>query len=135
MTPADVASAATSRWRCAMKLSKRWQDWVALAAGLYALLSPLWTETDTSATWTMVALGGLLALASAWSIVAPYAVMSEYTHIGLGALLVVSPWVMGFADITAMAWTAWATGVVAIAMGLWALPESRAEHGRHVPVH
>ena len=115
-----------------MKLSARWQDWVALVAGVYAVLSPIWTATETSATWTMIALGGLLALAAACSIVAPDAVVSEWTHVGLGVLLVISPWVAQFAEITAMAWTAWAVGAVAIVMGLWALPDSRQEHERRL---
>lgn len=118
-----------------MKLSGRWQDWVALVAGVYAVLSPIWTETETAATWTMIALGGLLALAAAWSIFAPGAVISEWTHIGLGVLLVISPWVMGFDGIAAMAWTAWAVGAVAIVMGLLALPASRSEHTKHVTAH
>lgn len=116
-----------------MKLSKRWQDWVALVAGLYAVLSPLWTRTEMGGTWTMVALGVLLALAAAWSIAVPDAVVSEFTHIGLGALFVISPWVMGFADTMPMAWTAWIVGIVAIVTGVLALPASRAAHAAHAP--
>jgi hypothetical protein len=117
-----------------MKVSRRWQDWVALVAGVYALLSPIWTTTEGTATWTMVALGVLLAVASLWSIAMPGAVISEWTHVGLGVLFVISPWVMGFADTMPMAWTAWVVGVVAIVMGLLALPESRSEHQRHVAI-
>lgn len=118
-----------------MTLSRRWQDWVALLAGLYAALSPIWTTTEDSATWTMVALGVLLALAAAWSIVRPDAVVSEWTHMGLGVLLVISPWVMSFTELTGLSWTAWATGVIAVGTGLWALPESRMEHAKHVTAH
>lgn len=136
VTPVDKASTATS---CAevqeMNLKSRWQDWVALVAGLYAVLSPIMTTTEASATWTMVGLGALLALAAAWSVVRPDAVVSEWTHVALGALLVLSPWVMGFADLTGLSWTAWVTGAVAVVMGLWALPESRSEHVRQVTAH
>ena len=108
----------------------RWQDWVALIAGVVALLSPLVTETDTTATWTMVVLGALTVLASLYSLGAPGErdSMSEGTHIVLGVLLFISPWVMGFADLGGLAWTAWVTGVVAFVVGIWALPQISHTH-------
>lgn len=111
----------------------RWQDWVALVIGVYAFLSPIWTETTTMVTWSMVILGVLLAANALWSLAAPGAVASEYVHAGLGLLMVVSPWVLGFAGMTAMAITAWVVGVVALVTGIWAIPYSnRAHHDRTV---
>lgn len=115
-----------------MKRWTRWQDWVVLIAGAYALLSPIWTETETNATWTMVVLGALLVVSALWSLAMPGAVGAEATHAGLGVLMVISPWVMGFSDRTALSWTAWIVGAVSIVMGLWALPESRTIHRREV---
>ena len=54
----------------------------------------------------------------------------------LGVLAFISPFVLGFAAITGMAWTAWIVGVVLIVAGLWAVPESnRAHHGELTPQH
>ncbi|WP_109474612.1 SPW repeat protein [Ornithinimicrobium cavernae] len=114
-----------------MKKWTRWQDWAALLAGAYAALAPLWTETTTRATWTMVALGVLTAAVSLWSLATPDDRNSEIAHVVLGALFVISPWVMGFSDMMPMAWTAWIVGAVAIIAGGLALPESNRLHREH----
>jgi len=101
----------------------RWQDWVALVAGVYAALAPIWTETDTRTTWTMVGLGVVTALVSLWALARPEDRISEYVHAVLGVLFILAPWVMGFTDLNAMAYTAWAVGVINVVMGLWATPE------------
>ena len=106
----------------------RWQDWVALAAGLAAALSPLVTDTTTSATWTMVVLGVLIIAASVYSLAMPGDVISEGSHAVLGALLVISPWVMGFADMEGLAWTAWIAGAVTLVVGALGLPVANRLH-------
>ena len=106
----------------------RWQDWVALVVGVYAFLSPIWTATDTEATWTMIVLGVLTAVAALWSLAMPGMTMSEYAHAILGVLFFISPWVMGFSDLDAMATTAWVVGVITFVVGLWAIPESNQVH-------
>lgn len=120
-----------------MKMSTRWQDWVALIAGVVALLAPLVTTTDTRATWTMVILGGLTVIASAYSLLAPNAraTMGEGSHAVLGVLLFIAPWVMGFADLSGLAWTAWITGVVAFVVGVMALPMVSASMHHAAPTH
>ena len=53
---------------------KRWshpQDFVALAAGVYAALSPIWTTTTTAATWTVVVLGVVTAALAGLSLARP----------------------------------------------------------------
>ncbi|HET9501833.1 MAG TPA: SPW repeat protein [Marmoricola sp.] len=106
----------------------RWQDWVALVVGVYAFLSPIWTDTDTTATWTMIVLGVLTALAALWSLALPDATISEYSHAVLGVLFFISPWVMGFSDINGMATTAWVVGVITFIVGVWAVPEANKMH-------
>ncbi|MFC7623772.1 SPW repeat protein [Microlunatus sp. GCM10028923] len=117
-----------------MRKWNRWQDWAALVIGVYAFLSPIWTQTTTMATTAMIILGVLLAANALWSLAMPGAIASEYVHAGLGLLMFVSPWVLGFAGVTGMAWTAWILGVLALATGIWAIPYStRAHHDRTVP--
>ncbi len=111
-----------------MKRWTRWQDWVVLVAGLVALLSPLWSETENRATATMVVLGILMAVSALWSLAMPGAVGAEWSHVIVGVLIGIAPFVLGFTHLTMLSWTAWVTGVVAIVMGVLALPESRTVH-------
>ena len=113
----------------------RWtrpQDWAACVAGLYALLSPIWTTTTRDATTTMVVLGIVTAMVALWSLAMPGAVIPDGLVALLGVLFFISPWVLGFQNVTAMAWTAWIVGVVTFVAGLAALPESRKVHEGHI---
>jgi peptidoglycan/LPS O-acetylase OafA/YrhL len=101
----------------------RWQDWVTFAAGGYAALSPIWTETSNKATWTMVVLGAVTAVVSLWSLAMPDDRISEYGLVLLGVLFVISPWVMAFDNLEAMALTAWIVGGVTAVAGLMPGPE------------
>jgi len=101
----------------------RWQDWVAFVAGAYAALSPIWTDTDNTATWTMVVLGVVTAAVSLWSLAMPDDRISEYALVLMGVLFIASPWVMGFDDIVNMALTAWVVGAVTAMAGVLGMPE------------
>lgn len=112
--------------------SMRWQDGVALLAGAYALLSPLWTETSDKATWTMVVLGACTVLASLWSMYRPEHEASEYAQAILGVLFFISPWVMDFrASYDTMAMTAWIVGVIVFVAGAWGSFEAYRMHHPH----
>ena len=111
-----------------MKKWTRWQDYLALAAGIVMALTPLWSYPGFAGAWTMVVLGVVLAGASLWSLYDPAAITSEYTHAALGVLMFVAPWVFSYTDTTTAAYTSWILGVVAIAAGLLALPEIRRAH-------
>jgi hypothetical protein len=112
-----------------MKAWTRWQDWVVGVAGLYALLSPIWTTTGRTEMITLIVLGALLVLASLWSLAQPGAVSSEYVHAGLGVLLFISPWVLGyFTTYLEASWTAWVVGAIALVLGLLAVPVSSKAH-------
>lgn len=101
----------------------RWQDWVTLVAGAYAALSPIWTDTDSTATWTMVVLGVVTAAVSLWALAMPADRISEYALVLLGVLFIASPWVMGFDDLDNMALTAWIVGAITVVFGILATPE------------
>lgn len=121
----QVGSSATvvRRW-------SRWEDWVAAVAGVYALLSPIWTETTTRATWTVVVLGVITAVVALASLGRPDNTVTEGAVVVLGVLFFIAPWVMGFAGVTGIAWTAWIVGVVTAVAGLIGLPQSnRLHHG------
>ncbi|NYI83017.1 uncharacterized membrane protein HdeD (DUF308 family) [Saccharopolyspora hordei] len=106
----------------------RWQDWAGVVLGAYLVLGTLWTPTDTAAMSAMIVLGALLVVASVWSLAMPGSVMSEYCHMLLGALLFISPWVLGYSELTGASWTSWIVGVLAVLAGAAALPEANAAH-------
>jgi hypothetical protein len=106
----------------------RWQDWVAVAAGLYAALSTLWTHQMGASMPIMIVLGVLLIASGVWSLAMPGLVAMEWIHAVLGVLLIISPWVGGYATATGAAWTSWITGVVALVVGLLALQPAMHTH-------
>lgn len=111
-----------------MKKWTRWQDYVALAVGVVMALTPLWSYPGMGGAWAMVVLGVLLAGTSLWSLYDPGAMASEYAHAAIGVLMFVTPWVFSFTDVRVAAFSAWILGVIAVAAGLAALPESRRAH-------
>ncbi|MGH3697177.1 MAG: SPW repeat domain-containing protein [Pseudonocardiaceae bacterium] len=106
----------------------RWQDWVALVLGVVAGLSVLWLETSKAAMWSLLVFGVLLLVSGLWSLAMPGSVASEYVHIGLGALLFISPWVLGYTNFYGAAWTSWVIGALAVAVGAAAVPVAMTEH-------
>lgn len=113
----------------------RWQAWVALLAGAYAALSPLWTDTDTTATRTMVALGVVTAAIALWSLAMSEDRISEYALVLMGVLFIASPWVMGFDNIDNMALTAWIVGAVTVLAGVLEVPQvEQRMHLHHRPI-
>jgi hypothetical protein len=115
-----------------MKKWARWQDWVALVAGLYAILSPLWTTTLAVASGTLILLGIITACVALASLAEPEAVVVQSLMAAVAVIMFVSPWVLDFSSTTGMAWTAWIVGAVSFIAGLWALPASSSAHNQLV---
>ena len=118
-----------------MKRWTRWQDWVALVAGVYAFLSPIWTATAAVATGTLILLGIVIALVALASLAGPDDAILQGLMAALGVVMFISPWVMGFAGTTGMAWTAWIVGAVTVIAGVWAVPASTKVHNTLVAQH
>ncbi len=111
----------------------RWQDYVALLAGVVLALTPIWfTPNETGGVWAMIVLGVVLAGSALWSLQAPGAVASEWVHAILGVLMFVAPWVLSYANEAGAAWSSWIIGLVAVIVGLWALPVSTQAHKKLV---
>ena len=110
---------------------KRWthpQDLVALIAGAYAALSPLWTTTTDRATTTMVVLGVITAALALIELVRPDMMSVEGLTALMGALMIAAPWVMSFSGTRPMAWTAWIAGAVVLVVGAADLQVTRSHH-------
>lgn len=106
----------------------RWQDWAEVGLGVIVLLAPLVVDTTGSAMWAMIVLGALIAIDGLVSLAMPAMVYGEWFQMVLGALLFISPFVMGYTDMTAAAWTSWIAGLLTIGAGAMALPAANAAH-------
>ncbi|MEP7035843.1 MAG: SPW repeat protein [Dermatophilaceae bacterium] len=117
-------------------MSKRALALAALVAGVYAALSPIWTNNPTDSNKGVYTMIGLGVITAALAIAALY--RSNGTVDGLialmGVLFLISPWVMGFTDqaYRPMAWTAWIVGVVSLVAGAAEFQLTRTEERRTV---
>ncbi|RCV50528.1 SPW repeat protein [Marinitenerispora sediminis] len=116
-----------------MKMKGRWEDWVALVAGVVAMISWLWHGMLGYGMAAMFLLGILTVLAAVMSITRPGLIATEAATLVLGVLMFVTPWVLGFAGNPAAAWTAWIVGLVIAVMGAIGLPMSNVTHRRTIP--
>ena len=118
-----------------MQKLTRWQAWTALVAGAYAVLSPLWTQTNDTATSTMVALGVVTAAIALWSLAMSEDRVSEYALVLMGVLFIASPWVMDFQRLDDMALTAWIVGAITVVAGVLGMPQVEERmHLHHGPI-
>ncbi|MEO6471864.1 MAG: SPW repeat protein [Aeromicrobium sp.] len=110
---------------------KKWAhplDFVALAAGVYAACSPIWTTTTDKATVAMIVLGIVTAGIALFSLARPGEIAEGLMAL-MGVLFIASPWVMNFDGMRSMATTAWVVGAVALLVG--ASDISMARHSHH----
>jgi hypothetical protein len=63
-----------------------------------------------------------------WNLSNPAGQFVEWAELVIGVLLFIAPWVLGFSAPTAMAWSAWLAGIVAV---LLAGSELFADRNRH----
>ena len=116
-------------------MAKAWtrsQDRAEVVIGVVVLLSPLVVDTTTGATWTMIVLGALIAIDGLVSLAMPAMVYGEWFQMVLGALLFISPWVIGYTEMNAASWVSWIGGVLTVAAGAMAMPLANAAHGGRV---
>lgn len=103
-------------------------DYAEVVLGVVALLSPIWTDTNNAAMWTMIILGALVALDGLASLAVPGMVYGEGIQIVLGVLMFISPWVMGYTGFNAISWSSWIIGALTVIVGAVALPVAQAAH-------
>jgi len=102
------------------RLRHAWSYWIgrlALIAGLASVVLGIAFHSTPAGAAISVGLGGMIAVVAVWSLLS-----SEPTHDFLtlaitGLALFLSPWVAGFAGEN-IAWTTWATGALATALGI-----------------
>jgi hypothetical protein len=114
-----------------MKKWTRWEDWVAIAAGVAVALSAMFVPAMGASVAIMVTLGVLLVISGVVNLAFPGLVAMEYVQGALGVLLIISPWVGGYADAMTFgaAWMSWICGAIAVVVAALAIrPSMQAHH-------
>lgn len=116
-----------------MKKWTRWQDWVAIAAGLFTALSTIWVAPAGASVALMIVLGVLLIASGVVNLARPGMVSMEWVQGVLGVLLFISPWAGVYASAMGAAWTSWICGVIAVVVALLAMQPSMKMHHNAIP--
>jgi uncharacterized membrane protein HdeD (DUF308 family) len=125
-----------------MSAWKRWQDWVIVVLGVLLYITPLTVPfvfggaATATATYTAYVTGVLIAAVGLYLLAKPANVMGEWILVLLGALLVASPFVLGFSVLVGVAYTAWIIGVLTILLAASVILTQRHRpapaHWRHI---
>ena len=113
-----------------MKKWTRWEDWVAIAAGLAVALSTMFVAPMGASVAIMLTLGVLLVASGVVNLAFPGLVAMEYVQGALGLLLIVIP-LFRLPDTmtSAAAWVSWICGAIVVVVAALAIrPSMRAHH-------
>jgi len=115
-----------------MLKSLKWEDWLGIALGLWLIASPwlLGYAGQASATMNALFLGTAFVCLELVNLDA-HEDLEEWMDIVAGVWLVLSPFLLGFAQVGAAAINAVGVGVLAIAFAAWALAplDAKLRHG------
>ncbi len=102
------------------KIEEKALDIVNVVIGLALVLSPwvLGFSAEQAAAWNAWVVGALIALIAAGALFA-FAAWEEWANLVLGIWAVLSPWILGFAAVSAAMWVHVIAGlIVAVLAGL-----------------
>lgn len=113
---------------------QHWQDWLVTLIGVWLVVSN-WvlgyamgdtvSLTATPIIFWNALLAGIAALVLGVAALASFRLWEEWADIALGAWLVTSPWLLGFAGAQLAMWNVVICGVVIIASAAWTLYDER----------
>ncbi|MCU9849073.1 SPW repeat protein [Defluviimonas sp. WL0024] len=113
------------------KSTGTWQDWICLLLGAWLLLSP-WILGFTAlapAFWNALLFGAII-VGIAIAAIVEFHDWEDWVDMAIGLWLIVSPWVLGFAAMTAadglVTGNFVATGLATLLLAAWSL---RDHHG------
>jgi SPW repeat-containing protein len=109
---------------------RRWQDWAVVVVGVLLFIAPFAFHATLGSTvaWTAWVGGVLLVIGGLWSLSAPATRFTHWVEVLIGVLVFIAPWVLGFLALTAMAWSAWILGALAVILAGWVLLSDRQSH-------
>jgi hypothetical protein len=108
-------------------MQQRWQDWVGLVLGIVLVLSP-WLVgfadmmAAAASAWVIGIAAVILFGVSLWK---PEQQRLEWANLVLAVLLILSPFVLGFAGMAGAAWTHWILGSLIGGDAIWARADTR----------
>jgi SPW repeat len=107
---------------------RRWQDWAVIAIGVVVFATPfVFGETSNgNAVFSAYVLGVLVAAAGLLAaFMASPSRSVAWIAAALGVILFFTPWLFGFAAVTAISWVSWIAGVLVVGVsGIDLLMES-----------
>jgi hypothetical protein len=92
-------------------------DVVNLILGMILFFSPWLFGLSAGAQWQTASIIGIFIAVSSIAALAAFAVWEEWVNLGAGLMLIVSPWLLGFQDSSAMAIDAVIGAIVALLAG------------------
>lgn len=125
-----------------MKTNKQSQDWIILASAVWLLCSPWWLQyflgrpfaDQNAATWTSLIIGLTITFFAIRVLVLPEK-WEERLNLGLGLLLLASPWALGFYSNTiAMVNMTVVGGVISISAAIGLLRLTFTQHHSWIQV-
>jgi uncharacterized membrane protein len=101
-----------------MQKWNRWQDWANVVLGVILFITPfIFAATaNTAAAYTAYVGGVLLVIVGLFDLANPENQTSQWIEGIVGVLVFISPWVLGFSALTAMAYSAWVIGVLSVVL-------------------
>ena len=115
-----------------MKRWTAWQNWIAVAAGVYMLLAMTWTVDVGSSNAYMLTGGIVLIVVGVINLVSASMPVAEWVQIVVSLLVIASPWMGAFATGTpAVAWSTWIPGVIALIASVMALQPAMKGYREH----
>jgi len=113
---------------------KNVQDWINLVCGVLLFVSPwvLRFTGDPMAARTAW-IGGVIIFAMGLIALMQFAEWEEWVALIVGALVIISPWALGFAAVQAAMWTCVVLGVIVVLSSIseiWAVHHPAAVAGR-----
>jgi hypothetical protein len=119
---------------------RRWVDWINVILGVWLIASP-WLLTvaarDTPAAWSLWSAGASIVTIAFFAMYKP-AIWGDAVGVMLGAWLMASPWMLGFASASAATTNAVIIGLLVMGYAVWAMriditSAHAAAHGVHQP--
>ncbi len=110
------------------RIARQWQDAVNALLGLWLVVSPwlLGYAGETAAAWNAWIPGVIVAVAAIAALTA-FHEWEEWVNALLGLWLVISPWLLGYAAVTAAVWNHVVVGLVTLALAVWSAWRARHE--------
>jgi uncharacterized membrane protein HdeD (DUF308 family) len=104
-----------------MTMSRRWQDYATMVFGVLLFISPfVFGETgQRTAAYSAYVLGVLLFLSGVVAAATREARRSPILNApgAVAIITFIAPFVLGFATVTGIAWTAWVMAVLTVVVG------------------